>query len=127
MEMTVMSMETVVTMMETDGDGSKALPRPGRVPEQRLLSPEIRRWRWRSCMTSSPKTPIDLGFSVERVYIGKEASSEVDQGHLTIRRHGPGGHATLGCAYPLALLWLFFGPRPSSGKNRSFGIYFVQF
>jgi hypothetical protein len=32
------------TAMETDGDGSGAFPRPGRVPEQRLLSPEIRRW-----------------------------------------------------------------------------------
>jgi hypothetical protein len=28
-----------------------ALPHPGRVPEQRLLSPEIRRWRRRSCRT----------------------------------------------------------------------------
>ena len=24
-----------------DGDGSGAIPRPGRVPEQRLLSPEL--------------------------------------------------------------------------------------
>jgi hypothetical protein len=39
MEMAVRSMETVETAMETDGDGSGALPRPGWVPEQRLLSP----------------------------------------------------------------------------------------
>jgi hypothetical protein len=34
MEMAVRSMEMVETAMETDGDGSGALPRPGRVPEQ---------------------------------------------------------------------------------------------
>jgi hypothetical protein len=33
MEMAVRSMEMVETVMETDGDGSGALPRPGRVPE----------------------------------------------------------------------------------------------
>jgi hypothetical protein len=41
MEMAVRSMETVETAMETDGDGSGALPHLGKVPEQRLLSPEI--------------------------------------------------------------------------------------
>jgi hypothetical protein len=90
------------------------------VPEQRILSPEIRRRRRRSCRTSSRKTPIDLGFSVGRVYIGEEASSEVDQGHRTVR-------FSLGCACPLAPLRLSFGPRPSFEKNRSFGFYFVQF
>jgi hypothetical protein len=96
------------------------------VPEQRLLSLEIRRWQWRSCRTSSPKTPIDLGFSVGRVYIGEEASSEVDQGHLTIRRATRGAHHTRVCL-PSPPLRLSLGPRPSSGKNRSFGFYFVQF
>jgi hypothetical protein len=38
-----------------------------------------------------------------------------------------GGCATLGCGYPLAHLQLPFGLCPSSGKNRSFGLYFVQF
>jgi hypothetical protein len=33
MEMVVRSLETVETMMETVGDGSGALPHPGRVPE----------------------------------------------------------------------------------------------
>jgi hypothetical protein len=33
MEMAVRSMETAETVMETDGDGSRALPHPGRVPE----------------------------------------------------------------------------------------------
>jgi hypothetical protein len=41
MEMAMRSMETAETAMETDGDGSGALPHPGRVPEQRLLSLEI--------------------------------------------------------------------------------------
>jgi hypothetical protein len=47
----------------------------------------------------------------------------VGQGHLTIGPHGPGGRATC----PLAPLRLPFGPRPSFGKNRSFGFCFVQF
>jgi hypothetical protein len=48
---------------EVDGDGSGAIPRPGWVPEQRLLSPKIGlRWR-RCCGTFSRKMPIDLGFS----------------------------------------------------------------
>jgi hypothetical protein len=38
-----------------------------------------------------------------------------------------GGRATLGCGCPLVPLWLLFGLRPSSGKNRSFGLRFVQF
>jgi hypothetical protein len=41
MEMAVRSMETAETAMETDGDGFGALPRPGRVPEQRFLSPKF--------------------------------------------------------------------------------------
>jgi hypothetical protein len=60
-----------------------ALPHPGRVPEQRVLSPKIclqRRWR---CRTVMGKTPIVLGFSVPRLYIGGEAASEGHQGGLT--------------------------------------------
>jgi hypothetical protein len=33
MEMAVRSMETAEMVMEVDGDGSGALPRPNRVPE----------------------------------------------------------------------------------------------
>jgi hypothetical protein len=41
-----------------------ALPRPGRVPEQRLLSPKIcLRWR-QCCETILGKTLIDLGFGL---------------------------------------------------------------
>jgi hypothetical protein len=68
-----------------------ALPRPGRVPKQRLWSPKIcLRWR-RRCGTLLEKTPIDLGFSVGWLYIGEEAASEVGQGHLTLRQCRPGG------------------------------------
>jgi hypothetical protein len=43
-EMAVKSMETAVEAMESMEMAPEALPRLGRVPEQRLLSPEIRRW-----------------------------------------------------------------------------------
>jgi hypothetical protein len=68
------------------------------VPEQRLLSPKIHRWRRRSCGTVLGKTPIVLGFSIGRLLIGEGASSEVDQGGLTTGGHGQGlGHAPLLC------------------------------
>jgi hypothetical protein len=67
-----------------------ALPRLGRVPEQTLLSPEIRRWRRRSYGTLSRNLPIDLGFSVGRLLIGEGASSGVDQGLLTTGGRGQG-------------------------------------
>jgi hypothetical protein len=51
MEIAVMSMETAETTMETDEDGSGALPHPSRVPEQRLLSPKICLRRRRRCET----------------------------------------------------------------------------
>jgi hypothetical protein len=67
-----------------------ALPRPGRVPEQKLLSPEIRRWWRQSCETVLEILPIVLGFSVERLLIGEGASSGVDQGGLTTGGRGQG-------------------------------------
>ena len=75
MKMAVRSMEMAETAMETDGAGSGALPRPGRVPEQRLLSPEIRRWRRRNYGTLSGKLPTPLGFSISRLYIGEGVMS----------------------------------------------------
>jgi hypothetical protein len=75
-----------------------ALPHPGRVPEQRLLSPKIHRWRRRSCRTLSRKLSIFLGFSIGRLLIGKGASSEVDQGGLTMGGRGQGlGRTPLWC------------------------------
>jgi hypothetical protein len=41
MEMAVKSMEMAVESMESMKMALRALPRPGRVSEQRLLSPEI--------------------------------------------------------------------------------------
>jgi hypothetical protein len=73
-----------------------ALPHPGRVSKQRLLSPEIHRRRRRSCGTLSGNLPIVLGFSVGRLLIGEGASSGVDQGGLTTGGHGQGlGRAPL--------------------------------
>jgi hypothetical protein len=61
-----------------------AISHPGRVPEQRLLSPEIGlRWR-RRCESFWGETPIHLGFSRRRDYIGRRAMSE----------GGPGAHTT---------------------------------
>ena len=95
MEMAVRSMEMAETTMETDGDGSRALHCPGRVPEQRLLSPKICLRRWRRCGTVLGKTPIDLGFSVLKLFIGEGASSGGDQGLLTTGGRGQGlGRAT---------------------------------
>jgi hypothetical protein len=98
------------------------------VPEQRLSSPKIcLRWR-RLSGTVLGKTPIDLGFFVGRLLIGKGASPGVDQGGLTMGGGGQGlGCAPLWCGQPLAPLWLLFGPRPPSWKNRSFRTCFVQF
>jgi hypothetical protein len=62
-----MAMAVAVEARESMEMAPGALPHPGRVPEQRLLSPEIRRWRRRSCGTLSGKTPIALGFWLWRV------------------------------------------------------------
>jgi hypothetical protein len=67
-----------------------ALPRLGRVPEQRLLSLEICLRRRRSCGTVLEISPIVLGFSVLRLFIGEGASSGGDQGGHTIGRRGQG-------------------------------------
>jgi hypothetical protein len=65
-----------------------ALPCPGRVPEQRHLSPEIRRWWQRIYRTLLEILPIVLGFSIGRLLIGEGASSGVDQGLLTTGGRG---------------------------------------
>jgi hypothetical protein len=67
-----------------------ALPCPSRVPEQRLLSPEICLQRRRSCGTVLGKMTIDLGFSVGRLFIGEGASSGGDHGGLTTGGRGQG-------------------------------------
>jgi hypothetical protein len=72
-----------------------ALPHPGKVPEQRLLSPKIRQRWWQISGTLLEILPIPLGFSVPRLYIGEGASSGGSQGLLTPGWRGQGlGHAT---------------------------------
>jgi hypothetical protein len=87
-EMAVKSMETVEEATVSMEMAPGALPRPGRVPEQRLLSPKICLRRWRRCRTVLGKTPIVLGFSVGRLFIGGEAASEGHQGGLTTPGRG---------------------------------------
>jgi hypothetical protein len=80
-----------------------ALPHPGRVPEQRLLSPKICLRQRRCCGTILGKTPIVLGSSVRRLLIGEGASSGVDQGGLTTGGCGQGlGRAPSWWGWPLA-------------------------
>jgi hypothetical protein len=79
-EMAVESMEIAVESMEI-APGS--IPYPGRVPEQRLLSPELCLQRRRRCGTLSGKMPIHLGFSSLRLYIGGWAMSEGTRGPHT--------------------------------------------
>jgi hypothetical protein len=73
MEMAVKSMEMAVESMEI---ALGALPCPGRVPKQRLLSLEIGLRRRRRCRTFLKKTPIHLGFLRQKLYIGGGAMSE---------------------------------------------------
>jgi hypothetical protein len=67
MEMVVKSMEMVVESMEM---APRAIPRSGRVPEQRFLSPEIGLRRRRHYETFLGETLILLGFSRRSDYIG---------------------------------------------------------
>jgi hypothetical protein len=96
-----------------------ALPRPGNVSEQRLLSPESHRRRRRSCGTISGKLPTLLGFSISRLFIGEGASSGGCQGILTCRGRGQGlGRVALVCGALVAPLRLLFGSLELPGKIR---------
>jgi hypothetical protein len=98
------------------------------VPKQRLLSPEIRRWRRRSYGTVLEISPTPLGFSVPRLLIGKGASSGSCQGALIPRWHGQGqGRASVVCGALVAPLCLLFGSLEASGQNKTPGTCFVQF
>jgi hypothetical protein len=80
-----------VEAMESMEMAPWALPRTGRVSEQRVMSPKIGLRRWRRCGTFLGKTPTDLGFLHQRDLIGRRAMSEVDQGAHTTPRRGQGG------------------------------------
>jgi hypothetical protein len=105
-----------------------ALPHPGRVLEQRLLSPKIYRRRQRSYKTVLEILPTPLGFSVLRLLIGKGASSGGCQGTLTPRQHGQGlGRAGLAWGPLVAPLLLLFSSLEASGKNKTSGTCFIKF
>jgi hypothetical protein len=90
-----------VKLMESMEMDPGVIPHPGRVPEQRLLSPEIdlqRRWR---CRPLSRKTPIDVGFLRQRLNIGGGAMLESTQGPHTLGWHTQGStRATTRCGRP---------------------------
>ena len=93
-----------------------ALPHPGRVPEQRLLSPET----WFRCDgcggTFLEDSGLFLGFLPRGLYIGERAESEAVQGGHTCPRRGQGvTHAWGRCGGPVAPLQLPFGLLESSG------------
>jgi hypothetical protein len=99
-----------------------AIPHPGRVPEQRLLSPESRlRWR-RRCGTLSGKTSIlSRVFTSEAFYrqIGDVRGYPGPPHHRVVR---PGcTRATRWCGHLLALLHLCFGLRLVLGKIGTLG------
>jgi hypothetical protein len=123
----VKTMETAVEAMESMDIAPGALPHPGRVREQRLLSPKIGLQRRRHCITFLEKTSIHLGFSRRRLYIGGEALSEGMRLAHTIAWRGL-GHPRHGIVWPAP------GPPPALlltssrvRKNRNFIFCFVQF
>jgi hypothetical protein len=111
-----------------DGDGSR-----GTSPSQQGARTETsipRNWSSTAAVLRNftGKTPIDLGFSRRRPFIGGRAMSEGSQGpHTWWWRGQEGTRATLWCASLLAPLQLSFGLCLVSGKNRRFGLRFVQF
>jgi hypothetical protein len=122
MEMVVESMEMAVESIESMEMALGEISRPGRVSEQRLMSLEIGLRRWRRCGTLSGKTPIDLGFSRWRLFIGEGAMSEGTRGaHTRWWRSQWWTRATRWCGQLLALLRLFFGLRLMSGKIVTLG------
>ena len=78
-------MKMVVESMEM---APRAIPHLGRVPKQRLLSPESRlRW-WRRSGTFRGRRLDDLGFSTLRHLIGEEATRGGARSGLTMPRRG---------------------------------------
>jgi hypothetical protein len=100
-----------------------AIPHPGRVPEQRLLSPKTRlRWR-RCCRTFHGWMPTPLGFSCRRQFIGGRAMSVGARGAHTMWWRGQRwDYATLWCGRLPALLCLPFGLRLRDSKIGTSGL-----
>jgi hypothetical protein len=99
-----------------------AIPHPGRVPKQRLLSPETcLRWRWR-CGTFRGLRLIDLGFSRREKYIGGRAMSEGVRGaHTMWWGDQRWACAILWCGHLPAHLRLPFGLRLRDSKIGTLG------
>jgi hypothetical protein len=101
-----MAMEMAVESMEM---APGAMPRPDRVPKERLLSLELHLQRRWCCGTLSGKASIDLGFLRRRLYIGRGAMLEGTRGAHTRWWHDQGWtRATRWCGHLLALLHLYF-------------------
>jgi hypothetical protein len=108
--------------MESMEMAPRAIARPGRVPEQRLLSPIIGLQWWRRCKTFRGLIPILLGFSCRRHYIGGRAMSEGTQGPHTTRWRDQGvTRATTWCGCLLAPLYLPFGLHVRDSKIGTLG------
>jgi hypothetical protein len=128
MQMAMKSMETAVEAIELIEMAPGALPRPSKVPEQRLLSPEIGLRRRRRCRTFLGKTPIDLGFLLRKALYRRRGGVRGRPG----APHHRGAQPRVYARHPR--VWLVPGP-PSAllqtlsrvGKNRRFGLRFIQF
>jgi hypothetical protein len=101
--------------VDRDGSGGNSPSRQGAGIE--TSAPKIGlRW-WRRCGTLSGKTPIDLTFLRQRLYIGREAMSEGTRGAHTRWWCGQGWtRARRWCGHLLARLRFCFGLRLVSGK-----------
>jgi hypothetical protein len=111
--MPVKSMETVVEATTSMEMALGAFPRPGKVLEQRLLSPEFFLRRRRHCGTVLGKMPIVLGFSFGRLFIGGGAASDGHQGASP-----PLGAARRGARHPMVRVPS--GPPPAPVRSSSF-------
>ena len=67
-----------------------ALPRPGKVPEQRLLSPELGFWMAVELRRISGKILRVLSVLGQGVFMGEEATQGGGQGHQATSKRGQG-------------------------------------
>jgi hypothetical protein len=126
--MAVRSMETVEMAMETDGDGSG-----GTSPSRKGAGTETSVPQNLSAMAAelqnSSRNFVDSFrvFHWEATYRQRGVVRR-RPGGLTTGGRGQGlGHAPSWWGWPLAPLWLSFGPWYSSEKNKTSGTCFVQF
>jgi hypothetical protein len=90
MEMAVKSMETAMEAMELMETALGTLPRPGKVPEQKLLSPKIGLRRWRRCGTLLRDAHQFRVFASEALYMRRgNVRGQPGAPHLVVAR--PGG------------------------------------